>query len=35
MRFASGIWKEIFVGGTDSLQGWRGPENEIWVEELT
>ena len=31
MRLASGIWKEIFVGGTDALQGWRGPENEIYV----
>jgi diguanylate cyclase (GGDEF)-like protein len=32
MRFASGIWKEIYVGGTDTLQGWRGPENEIWIQ---
>ena len=32
MRFASGIWKEIFVGGTDRLKGWRGPENEIWIQ---
>jgi diguanylate cyclase (GGDEF)-like protein len=33
MRFDGGTWKEIFVGGTDQLKGWRGPENEIWVQD--
>ncbi len=32
MRFSGGMWTEIFVGGTDPLQGWRGPENEIWIQ---
>ncbi len=32
MRFSGGMWEEIFVGGTEQLKGWRGPENEIWIQ---
>ena len=32
LRFGEGTWTQIFVGGTDQLKGWRGPQNEIWIQ---
>jgi diguanylate cyclase (GGDEF)-like protein len=32
LRFDGGKWEEVFVGSAGQLKGWRGPDNEIWVQ---
>ena len=32
LRFDGGKWEDVFAGDAGQLKGWRGPENEIWVQ---
>ena len=31
-RVKGSAWAELFVGGTEALKGWRGPDNSVWIQ---
>jgi hypothetical protein len=33
IRFASGKWSEVFVGGAEALKGWRARDGTIWIQK--